>query len=91
MPYLRGRALFLAEKPCSTESKAAEQVTRLVPNRSQMQTVINGIDRRPNIDVSTTSGIPSDSLSLRREFLRTFVLGQGVNMPKWIRRNRKIL
>ncbi len=59
-------------------------------DRSQIQTAIHGIDRRPNIDVSMTSGITGAAPSLRREFLRKFVLEQEVNMPKWIRWKRKI-
>ena len=86
---LRG-ALFLAKKSCSTRLNAAEQVARLVASRSQIQTAIYGIDRRPNIDVSTTSGITGAAPSPRREFLRNFVLEQKVNMPKWIRCKRKI-
>ena len=45
----------------------------------------------PNIMyISTTSGIAGAASSPRREFLRKFVLGQDVNMPKWIRCKRKI-
>ena len=91
MHYLRGRTLFLAEKPCSTRLNAAEQVARLVANRSQIQTAIYTIDRRPNIDVSPTSGITGAAPSPRREFLRNFVLEQDMNIPKWIRCKRKII
>ena len=45
---------------------------------------------RPIIDVSTTSGLAGVAPSLRREFLRNFVLEQDMNTPKWIRCKRKI-
>ena len=69
MHHHLGRALFLAEKLCSTQLNATEQVTRLVANRSQIQTAIFGIDWHPNIDVSITTGIAGAALSLRREFV----------------------
>ena len=54
-------------------------------------------DRRPpfyprpiGIDVSTTSGLAGVAPSLRREFLRNFVLEQDMNIPKCIRCKRKI-
>ena len=76
--------MFLTEKPCSTRLNAAEQVARLVANRSQIQTAI--WDRpASDIDVSTTSGITGAAPSPIRELLRKFVLGQDVSMPKWIR------
>ena len=78
--------MFLAEKPCSTRLNAAEQVARLVANRSQIQTAMYIWDRpASDIDVPTTSGITGAAPSPIRELLRKFVLGQDVSMPKWIR------
>ena len=83
---------FEGERSCLQRSFVVRDRTQLSKSLdwSQIQTAIYGIDRRPNIDVSTTFGIAGAAPSPRRELLRKFVLGQDVNVPKWIRCKRKI-